>query len=276
MVKYNHLSIIFDEKTFDVVVHSIGPEYADVTIDNVEYRLHPNAPVIIGHTASDIYYLVVENMTFAGPQGALEFSIFKLPNVTSKANTTVLSSQSPIANVKVPNNHPILLNAFSLGTVVNLRSSVSTTNASLQIQNMTAFTNLPEAPLGYVRSTTLNISAVSESLGNELLMNVTSEYDCMNGNSTAVPFVLYNNSWNEILPFSINSTSCDITYPLKVDGIVALMMRPQPAAPQGGSTTSTSQVSSVPQPQEYYDAIAGFIVFAGVVLLILRWLGTTY
>ena len=275
VVEYNHLSIDFDEKTFDLLVHSVGPEYSSVPIDNTEYNLYQNVPVIIGRTASDIYYLVVENMTFARPQGALEFSIFKLPNVTFRANTTVLSSQSPMANVKVPNSRPILLNAFSLGTVLNMRSSVSATNATLQIQNMTAYTDLPGAPFGYVRGMTLNISAVSASISNELLMNVTSEYDCINGNSTAVPFALYNNSWSEILPFSVNSTSCDITYPLKRDGVVALMLQRQTTAPQGSSVTSTAQSASNNQLQAYYYAIAGLIAFTGVVIVALRRLEAT-
>lgn len=166
-----------------------------------------------------------------------------ITNVTSTSTTTIpptttitpasrFTTQS--GNVSSPS--PLSINFTNMHVFV-----VLTTPSSTQVQASVNMTNETSYSLPYLANYTL-ISAlnISVSTGGNVSTEVTSPYLCGINSSLIKPFEIVNGTWIAIMPFSVNATSCTVSFVVPKDPILGIFQKTVPATTTATTTIKTT------------------------------------
>ncbi len=177
---------------------------------------------------------------------------------------TTTSSPSPIeVSIKVSgqtappicngNQYGYSINYTLLGAVFNVGSGV------IGCFNMTAI-NTTSKDTGLPSGNNVLIRAINFTVSNRnITVDAVVRYPCSYSPYAIAPFMLKNDSWSEIRPFSVNAGACSITFAIPSDPTIAIMK----TAEQNQTTAATSQpTTSAPamQHSSLYSLEAGAII----------------
>jgi hypothetical protein len=141
--------------------------------------------------------------------------------------TASVTSQAPVSVVLGP----------AQASVTIFTSSPTAVSEQVQIQNYTS--QSPPAPPNYQKAIAVNIlvSAVKN-----LTVNATLHYNCSIPSAAVSPFILNASTlnWQKISSFTVNQTSCSVSFSVPIDPVVALLFT-KPI----NATTITTSVSTI-------------------------------
>ena len=201
-------------------------------------------------------------------------------NVTTTSTTTILptpptppankSNKSITLNGSISSSSPFKINFTSMHMVVVLTSpSLVPMQASARITNETSMV-LPTLA-NYTLISALNVSVTTIA---NVSAKVTSPYPCSINSSLIKPFELVNGSWSAIIPFSMNTSACTVSFVVPKDPIVGIFQKIVPTTTVTttiNTTTTIVPTTAVPPPKVNTAAIAVAVIVTVIILLVLAY-----
>jgi hypothetical protein len=191
-----------------------------------------------GIQCGKLYSAYIHNM-----ESIYSISAPTITNVTSTSTTTIPptttitpASRSITLSGNMSSAVPLSINFTNMHVFV-----VLTTSSSTQVQASANITNETSYSLPYFANYTL-ISAlnVSVSTGANVSTEVTSPYPCGINSSLIKPFEIVNGAWIAIMPFSVNATSCTVSFVVPKDPILGIFQKTVPATTTVTTTIKTT------------------------------------
>lgn len=178
--------------------------------------------------------------------------------VTVKITVAQTQNQSvEICNQTSPNGYT--MNYPEIGSSFQFSQS-STGCFDFSAFNVTSVTN-PKVP-GKTTLLVINVSTTSPAKE----VNATVSYPCGAYSLSPAPYILLNSSWHEIIPYTINASSCTISFMMPFDPILAILENQQPIV-QPTNVSTSNQPS--PSTTSTKNGSTELEVEIGAVLLIL-------
>ncbi|MGD0729153.1 MAG: hypothetical protein ABR981_03705, partial [Candidatus Micrarchaeaceae archaeon] len=201
------------------------------------------------------------------PYPACESSQSTTISTSSTTSTTSTTSTSTILNRTVtPLATSFTLNV-SNGTlsVKNNTSGKLDTNFSL----LKDISRLPSPPSGYSILYSINISS---KFTTPSTVSITTNYQCGISSNLVEPFLLQNNSWYEINPYSINSNSCTETFNAPGISTIAMFVGSGAAKVTIITVSTTIPTTTIPSeslsiPIQYEEIAAAVLIIAVIITL---------
>ena len=253
---------------FKVTDNFITPNYTGITIGNNTYDLYTGKPKLIAGTST--CYAEVSSISYLPILVSVNF-LFYNTNLNA-TNTIDLIGSQVHANVSITNTTPINLNINDGNLLLTLLASRSA-RENISVMNITNAT-LPAPPANTEAVRIIKINMTSGTTPKPTTyIKVTEGYSCTLPSSRLRPYILVNGSWQAILPYSIDSAACTITYNITTDPIIALFISLAPATTTTLPTTTattTASTTSIPAGQQGQQALpTEYIVAAIVAIMIL-------
>ena len=121
----------------------------------------------------------------------------------------------------------------------------------------------------YISSNSEIIRAINYSFSNSSIMsNLTIHYRCNARPSDIYPYLLMNNIWKEITPFTVNVAACTITFEAPADPIIAVLYLTHSNSTNVTSTTNTTVATIISNTTQQQPGINIFWVIAIVIVVI--------
>ncbi|MCL4387693.1 beta-propeller fold lactonase family protein [Candidatus Marsarchaeota archaeon] len=201
-------------------------------------------------------------------------------NVTTTSTTTILptpptppankSNKSITLNGSISSSSPFKINFTNMHVVVVLTSpSPVPMLASASITNETSMV-LPSIA-NYTPISKLNVNVTTIA---NVSVEITSLYPCSVGSSIIKPFELVNGSWSAIIPFSVNTSACTVSFVVPKDPIVAIFQKIVPTTTVTttiNTTTTIVPTTTAPQTQANTAARAVVVIVIVIILLVLAY-----
>ena len=191
---------------------------------------------------------------------------------TTISTTTVpqILNQSGSIGISVSESAPVVVSFPGMGVHFTINSN-STTKGNVTVYASNATATSPSAPANYTKLAAFNVSSASVSVTSIM---VSYAYQCGANASALQPYILENGTWIAIPHFSVNSTTCSISFAVSRDPVVAIMQH-NAAAPtttvQPTTTvlpTTTVAQASAPQGNGGTTAAASVVVVIIVVVIV--------
>ena len=195
-------------------------------------------------------------------------------NTTTTSTTTIIPittifpvNRSIIVRSTLSSSLPISINFTDMNVIVELTTtSLMPVQVSTYLINETSF--LLPSPANYTLISALNVSVSTTA---NVSVKVTAPYSCGVNSSLIKPFELVHGTWYAIMPFSINATSCVVSFAVSKDTVVGLFQKVVPVTTTRNTTvnTTTTIASAVakPQPQSNYTVPVVLIVIVVIVVI---------
>ncbi len=203
--------------------------------------------------------IVSSTITTTATTTTVTSSATTAPATTTQNTTTLFTTvtttvpQNMHENATLSGNRPVSLSFPAYNLTVTLESNASSSrNVSVSVSNMTEIA----APLNYTPMRTFNLN-VSPSDG--VTANVTFEYQC--GSSAPVPFVLYNNTWEEV--YNVVATSgqpCEISFSAPRNAVVGIFEK--------GQSTPVNPAAEA-QSLSWYYVLAVVVIIVVVAIIVI-------
>ena len=184
---------------------------------------------------SEVLSLMSSGVTgTVGSYTANAFATFVTNGAPAQSNTkssgySVTSTVSPSSSSGGPPPPP---------STVSVSVSTNATTGPVAVVTVPV-SSLPAAPAGLAGLAAFNISSTGST---KALVNITIQYSCNLNPASLQPYLLQNNAWVQISPFSINKNRCTMSFIVQ-DAIVALMQNPALAV----APLPTSPINIIPQ-----------------------------
>ncbi len=147
-------------------------------------------------------------------------------NYTAYSQSVSLNVLAPpnltVQNITVSNAHPSLINFSNTGAVLSFFSNSSdNTRMKVIVKNVTL--SSPQSPSNYtiISATIVNVSSNSSSIP----IDVAYKYPCGIPSNNIAPFTYKNKTWYPVTPFSVNSSTCRVTFKVQGSSIIAILSR---------------------------------------------------
>jgi hypothetical protein len=141
-----------------------------------------------------------------------------IPNIT-QINTSKTISLNTTNNIEIgSNNNTKLITTSKTISILLHNPQQSAVYAVVLIKNLTNSKLIPTLK----NQTELSAFDINVSSTQNVSISVALKYSCNINSNSVAPYILQNNTWDAITPFSINSTSCAISFSIPSDPIVAL------------------------------------------------------
>lgn len=280
---YASFSLSFGNETFnDMEDNFVGSNYTSLIVGGSTYMLYLDEPVEINNSISmelvNVSYIPIlhsltleacsNNETPANETPAT--SSASAPTTSQNLNSTSASSQNSTVN-STSSTGPTVSLSFTVEPITGgILLSHNPTNA-ISVEQVS---NVPTTPPSGLRIySELKIDA-SNSTNPGAMIHVNAKGLC---NVTALqPYILKNSTWMPITPFTVNASSCVVSFSIPSDPIIAFMAPVAQGAPlvagstalTGGATpkaASSSGLASVQgliskTPQSSGSAAAAWII----------------
>lgn len=181
------------------------------------------------------------------------------------SGTVSVTQQNATVTVNVSSSQPYEVSYIPASTSFVITSQQQ---ASVNFTVSNATSSTPPPPSNYTKLLALNVS--SNSTANTMVYT-TIHYPCSLPPVDVAPFILQGGKWVPIIPFTVDSAACTVSFSIPSDPIVSLMEVNQSKAassttlpPQ--STSTVAQRPSQPTPSYYWYAVAAIIVAAAAFL----------
>ncbi len=187
------------------------------------------------------------NYTVYGGTYEIIYSGTKPPAATT-ANQTVKRTNIMNATIQVSvyKNSIQYVNFTSDGVFIAVKgNTIIEKHVNLTVRNLTSSINVP-VPRHLSKLSIFNISATNSTL------NITMKYSCSIPQDSVAPYIYSNGTWSPITPFVLNKSSCDVTFSVPGDPVIALFEKNNTAATTSTTTsieTTTKETTAQPAPQ---------------------------
>ncbi len=209
----------------------------------------------------------------AGGSGATTSTIAPTSTATTITTTVATTTIFVIFNSSyniTPNSNTII-NVPDSGTTIVLGSVSSSGSVSVIITNVTGSTTT--SPQSYKLLETLNVSTMPPL---NITITVTMKYNCSLPSNSIAPYKLTGTGiWNPIIPFTVNSTACTVTFAIQTDPIVGIFQYQQIAAtstiPPITTSLATSITTTVPASaasSKSYSALTWVAIIAIAIVIL--------
>jgi plastocyanin/peptidoglycan/xylan/chitin deacetylase (PgdA/CDA1 family) len=259
----NSFTFIVANQTFtNVVDNYIGPNYTSVIVNGVTYTLNLNATTPINGTS---IYMKLINVSYLPISHTV--TLFACPN----SNNNVFVTQNTTKTTTVSKIN------ISLGGVPLALVSIHPSN----LTGLVLFgnvSNLPTSPNGLTVYSAMNISI--NNITNATTLNITAKLQC--GLNNVQPYILKNNVWVQITPFSLNTITCTLNFTIPADPIVAIMYQASkqvPLKPTGSAATTTIAaipITSTQQKSAMSEGEETTLAAVLVIILVIAFIGGFY
>lgn len=257
----NSFNFTIDGQSFVATDNFIGSNFTGVIVNGVTYLITLNSAIPI----SQLVNMELTEVSYLPILHTVNFSICPstiISNTTTTASNIDLSADLVGSGLTIANvSQPSLINKITI------------TNA----------TNTPALPDGYTGIFIANITVNSSAVKN---VNMSVSFSCSAvGSDSIQPYILQNQTWAPVNPFTVDTSTCTVSFTIPADPIIALAIpgtrQAKPLAPTatagtaqanvGSSTTTMPQVSvavsqKAPNADYTWFAMAGLfgmIVIAG-------------
>ena len=182
-----------------------------------------------------------KNYAVYGGSYTIIYSNINSSSSVSTVSTTSTTSTTSIISTTIPITTPIntsktimlnITNNITIGSNNNTKLITNSKSVSVLIHNpeqnsvfaVVLIKNLTNSKLipTLKNQTEVSVFDINVSSNQNLSINVTLKYPCNINSDNLAPYILQNNTWVAITPFSINLASCAISFSIPRDPIVAL------------------------------------------------------
>ena len=216
------------------------------------------------------YYVKLSNIVYSPA----------LPTV----NITIFTNASPVAHLVVSvENKTAVVNNYTKGTLVrvDLKSPRMTfdiylsQSTNMSVINVTASGLLPPTPQNYHDLLAYNITMTRVGINGttNITVNTTLGYNCSIPAQSIRLLILGNGTWSPLAPFTVNASSCTVSFQLHSDPVIALAEYVAPAT----TTVTTAMTTTIPQAAAasgqgvfYYALAIVAIVLLALLLLFIK------
>jgi hypothetical protein len=128
--------------------------------------------------------------------------------------------------------------------------------------------NSQAAPQGYTKLVALNITISTTA---NVATNVTLRYPCSIPSTKVAPYIIKNNTWVAITPFTVDAASCTVTFTVPKDPVVGLLTSyaASTTVTTVQTTTPTTVLSTAPTTTVQQSSFATGGTIAVVVIIII-------
>ncbi|MGD0632629.1 MAG: hypothetical protein ABR987_25165, partial [Terracidiphilus sp.] len=224
IAQLNSFNLTFSNKSVNITENYVTPTSAGVTVNrNVSYALNINQTNLIAPGRNNTY-LKLLNISYIPIEQTITLYVY------SVKNAPVLGSQRLNISFALSN-----LESISV-TPTSLSGAVAVTNAS---------SGTAGAPSGYLKISAVKIAINSTAVNSTW---VSIGYSCGVPSAYIAPFELENSNWAQIKPFSVNSTSCSVSFLLNKSLATVAIMQFVPATTTTAKPTTTVTSGLVSSP----------------------------
>ncbi len=183
--------------------------------------------------------------------------------------TTVPPSTSLNQTVNLTHGASQQINFSNTGVTIELVSnSSSNSTAKLLAINVTALS--PNALIGFTKLSATNITSNATVVNH---INVKYSYPCNIPAANIRPFILENGTWDAISPFTVNATSCTVSFSMPADPVVAIMEQNHtaPKTPSNASAVSTllpTTAAAQPTPSSTSSVLLIAVIIIIIIIII--------
>ncbi len=152
-------------------------------------------------------------------------------------------------------------------TIQLVSNSSSNSTVKLLVVNVTALS--PNAPSGFIKLSATNITSNTTKANH---INVKYSYPCSIFAAYIKPFILENGMWDAISPFTVNATSCTVSFSIPADPVVAIIEQNHtaPKTPSNASAVSTLlPTTAIAAPHQVPSSTSGMLIIAAVIIAII-------
>lgn len=260
-----------------------------LTLSNEEAVFNFACSLTIGSTtynySNDIYGLGYgntcgKNYTVYG--GSYEIIYSPLTTSTTSTNTSTTSSTSStstitsitttptinnnsIKNISLNSSNYLVISSKNTTTINSDQNAISlklynpninSLSAVLILKNVTSSKTIPSIN----NKVLITAFSVNVSTTSNVSIYTNIHYSCNINSKTVAPYILQNNTWNPITPFSVNATSCSVLFSIPKDPIIALFYTNNNTKISNSSTKIPSNVTTTQSNSSNNDLIYYVIV----------------
>lgn len=269
-----------------------------LTLSNEEAVFNFACSLTIGSTtynySNDIYGLGYgntcgKNYTVYG--GSYEIIYSPLTTSTTSTNTSTTSSTSStstitsltttptinnnsIKNISLNSSNYIVISSKNTTTINSDQNAISlklynpninSLSAVLILKNVTSSKTIPSIN----NKVLITAFSVNVSTTSNVSIYTNIHYSCNINSKTVAPYILQNNTWTPITPFSVNATSCSVLFLIPKDPIIALFSTNTNTKISNSTTTILSNVTTTQNNSSNNDLI--YYVIIVIILIIVVW-----
>lgn len=189
-----------------------------------------------------------------------------IPATTTIAQNTTISA----FNINVSGSSTKYIYFNQSGATLGVAANGYNGTVTISLRNVTSGT--PPAPVNYTKIVAINITTNNTSV----LLNITLKYPCGTPSSYLQPFILVNGTWEPITPFTVDASSCSVSFVIPGDPVVALAEHIPPTSATTSVqavSTSSQQTTSIPgAPTTGQGDYAVYIIVAIVIIAAVAYL----
>ncbi len=186
------------------------------TICNKNYAVYGGSYTMIYSKVNTSSSVSTVSTTSTTPTTSI--SSTTIPSIT-QINTSKTISLNTTNNIEISsNNNTKLITTSKTISILLHNPAQSSVFAAVLIKNVTHSQSTPTLK----NQTELSAFDINVSSTQNVSINVTLKYSCNINSNSIAPYILQNNTWTAITPFSINLASCAISFSIPSDPIVAL------------------------------------------------------
>ncbi|VVB76612.1 Uncharacterised protein [uncultured archaeon] len=268
----NTFSLMFGSQV-DVTENYITPESASITINGTDYNYIPlYTPVRIGSNKTANRYVELTSVSYLPIRQTVSLSFFYNRTATPANATvtkTVITAPNATVSLNVSAYMPVQVEFTNAKATFSFTTSENETlPVGVSLSNVTR--TALQAPANYSELVAVNISVNSNATG---AVSTVIGYPCNIPAGAVAPFILKNDAWGRITPFSVNSTACEVAFTIPTDPVVALMQylnyvnTTATTVTTVVSTLSTTTVQSTPTRgggQAYATLVVATVAMAAI------------
>ncbi len=281
----NQETLNVSKAQFGITLNYITPSSVGVTINGQSLTLAPGSPTLVTSQGGLTYYAKLNSISYLPLVQTASVSVYAQSNSTAIPVTTipVVGSNATRINVtgiassvllNLSNSKPCIVNMNKGRAIFSIQSS-QPGEFKIITSNITSANTPPMANHLLVAAVMINATrnGTLNSTQKTVLNILTSlKYNCTLPSSEIAPYLLSNGTWKAIAPFSVNASSCMVSFNITEDPVIALFEQSQPASTTVTTVTPTTTARTVATPvsqnagQLYYAAAA--VAAVAVILLV--------
>ncbi|MDE1865253.1 MAG: hypothetical protein KGH94_01275 [Candidatus Micrarchaeota archaeon] len=258
----NSESFALNGTRFNLTVNFISVNDTGITVDGKNYTLLVESSQQLLDNGQYNYSIDLKRISYIPAEHTVNLTVCGFPDFSVPPTTRTPFLINSTYNVT---QTPETVSLEGLGSI-NL-SSNSLIQVWLRITNVTNSIVPPPFNRTVLAFNVVAVNAQNALANQTVSLTMRLNYSCSIPSNSVAPYKLSQSAvWTPIKPFSINSTSCSITFQIPTDPIVALFESVAPPITTSVSTTiSTTSSTTIPQTQNRGTNYIAIIAIAAVI-----------
>lgn len=258
IAQLNTVNVTLEGRQINIVENYITPTSAGVTINgNSSYTMSTGRSYFVASGSNYSIYVRLLNVSYIPIEQTIMLYVY------SNSTSTPTNSTQPLnVSLSISNLTSLRIVPESLSNVVFVGNVLSST---------------PAAPSNYMKLGVIYISVNSSAVDS---IRVSADYGCGTPSTDITPFYLQNQAWIPINPFTINSTSCQVSFMVVKNQIFAIMqlVRPITTTTIRPTTTiaATIVAATAPPPSSGIILLQNWLLILSALILAAGFAGAAY